>query len=138
MNGPISDEKLAANLWWFIPLILLILSPIFFMFVSIPWQARKRGYSFWLWFAACVVTVNVPIYYLVLLAMLPNRRRLQLRQKFRAELDSKLANIAEPITIKSFAAPMPPGSTATVDRSLGDMPTIVPRERSLGDDETRG
>ncbi len=108
------------------------------MYLSIPWQARKRGYSYWIWQIACIANIALPIHFLVLIPLLPNRSRMRLREKFRAELDAKLAGISRPQTSPSFTGPITPGSTATVDRSLGDMPTIVPRERSVGDDETRG
>jgi hypothetical protein len=139
MPPPVSPDKIAENLWWFVPLMLIILSPLAFLYISIPWQARKRGYSFWIWFIACVINLNLPIYLLVLLSLVPNRARKRQRLAFRAELEAKLAKITSPVSVRAFGGPtMPPGSTATVDRSLGDMPTIVPRERSLGDDETRG
>jgi hypothetical protein len=138
MPPTITPEKLAENMWWFAPLVLIIMSPIAFLYISIPWQARKRGYSFWIWFIACVINLNLPIYLLVLLSLVPNRARKRLRVVFRAELDAKLATVSGPLSVRSLARPMPPGSTATFDRSLGDMPTIVPREQSVGDDETRG
>jgi hypothetical protein len=127
-----------AMVVWFSLGAMIVSSPVLFIYVSIPLQARKRGYSFWLWFVACVINVAIPIYFLVLLPLLPNRARIRLREKFRAELDAKLATVTGSLPARSFAGPVPPGSTATVDRSLGDMPTIVPRERSVGDDETRG
>jgi len=117
---------------------LVIASPALFMYISIPLQARKRGYSFWLWFLACVVNIALPIYFLILLPLLPNRARMRLREKFRAELDAKLASAGVSVHVRPLPALATTGSTATVERSLGDMPTIVPRERSLGDDETCG
>jgi len=127
-----------ATVFGFFLGLLVFGLPILLMYVSIPWQARKRGYSYWIWQAACIVNVAMPLHFLVLLSLLPNRSRIRLREKFRAELDAKLANISRPQPSRESVEPIPPGSTATVARSLGDMPTIVPRERSIGDDETRG
>lgn len=105
--------------------------------VPIAVQAWRRGYSFWLWIVVCVVVIN-PIIFLVTLALMPNRARQRLRVKFRKELDAKLAS--QPIDVIPIVVIGSPsvGSTLTGDRSLGDLPTMMPRERSVGDDETRG
>jgi hypothetical protein len=109
------------------------------LYVAVPWQARRRGYSFWLWLIAGLVALSQPVTFLVLLALMPNRARKRLREKFRAELEAKLAaRPASAVTTPAMATPVPAGSTAITGRSLGDLPTVAPREHSIGDEETRG
>ena len=76
-------------------------------------QAYARGCGFWSWVALQILAVN-PLYPMVLIALLPNKRRLALRERFAAELDAKLA------------AARPPAPAATVDfpaHSVGELPT---------------
>jgi hypothetical protein len=90
-------------------------------------QARRRGYSFWLWFLVNFVTLN-PLLVLIVLAVLPDARKMALRQKLLAELEAKLA--ARP--------PAPRPGAAVPAGSLGDQTTAVPPGfRSIGDEETR-
>src|SRR5262249_17673965 len=58
--------------------------------VIVAVQAKWRGYSVWLWAAAGMLTFN-PVIFLVMLALMPNRLRIQQRKQFRAELKRKLA-----------------------------------------------
>jgi len=106
--------------------------------VAVALQARQRGYSFIWWFVAQAALLN-PVVFLVVLALMPNRRRKKLREQFRAELQAKLAGMSGVRVVPAgLALPAPAGSTLPADRSLGDVPTILPPERSLGDEETRG
>ena len=101
-----------ADYWWFLPLlpIGLALLAIF----SVPAvQAKRHGYSFFVWLLAGVLVTN-PIYLLVVLGVAPHRRRQKMREQFRKELDAKLA--AEAVNIVP-GGPIP-------DRSLGDQPTV--------------
>ncbi len=92
-------------------------------------QAKRRGYSFWLWFLANFVTLN-PLLVLIVLAVLPDARKMALRQKLLAELEAKLAAGPRP------AAPQP--AVAVPALSVGDQATVVPPHlRSIGDEETR-
>jgi hypothetical protein len=92
-------------------------------------QAKRRGYSFWLWFFANVVSLN-PLLVLIVLAVLPDARKMALRQKLLAELEAKLAARPRP-----SAAQLGPAVPAY---SVGDQPTVLPPHlRSVGDEETR-
>lgn len=92
-------------------------------------QAKRRGYSFWLWFLANVVTFN-PLLVLIVLAVLPDARKMALRQKLLAELEAKLAARPRP------AASQPAAAVPAL--SVGDQATVVPPHvRSIGDEETR-
>jgi heme exporter protein D len=92
-------------------------------------QATRRGYSFWLWFLANVVTLN-PLLVLIVLAVLPDARKMALRRKLLAELEAKLA--AWPRPAAERPAPAAPAC------SVGDQTTAVPPHlRSIGDEETR-
>jgi hypothetical protein len=100
-------------------------------------QARRRGYSLLTWVVAGML-VN-PIFLLVLLGVLPDRRRKRLREKETEDLEHRL--LRPPRHREEAAAPValpvrPGAIRAGLDRSLGDMPTNLP-ERSLGDEETR-
>jgi hypothetical protein len=106
---------------------LLLLAPFAAL---VGWHARRRGYSFWTWWAAA--TLLNPLFVLVALAVAPHAARLRLRERFARELDEKLANRA--------ATPVPAAGGAVPAVSLGDQATRLPdihRERSLGDEETR-
>ena len=117
------------------PLIIIV---VFLVLLSLPvaQQARRRGYSYYLWLLASVVVVN-PIIFLIMLALMPNRSRITLRAKYRAELDGKLA-ARKGLPPPADAGALPAASTQTISRSLGDLPTFAPRDKSLGDEETRG
>jgi hypothetical protein len=92
-------------------------------------QAKRRGYSFWLWFLANFVTLN-PLLVLIVLAVLPDARKMALRRKLLAELEAKLAARSRP----EAAEP----ATAVPAYSVGDQVTVLPPHlRSLGDEETR-
>jgi len=92
-------------------------------------QAKRRGYSFWLWFLANVVTLN-PLLVLIVLAVLPDARKMALRRQLLAELEAKLA--ARPLPAAPAAGPAVP------TMSVGDQATVVPPHlRSIGDEETR-
>ena len=130
--------ELLAEYWWLILLGQGILVLVLAMYVAIPWQARRRGYSFWLWLIATFVAFN-PIIMLVLLALMPNRARKRLREKFRAELNAKLAaRTGRPLVPAAAVAAHSLAGSTMPERSLGDMPTVAPPDRSLGDEATRG
>jgi hypothetical protein len=98
-------------------------------------QARRRGYSFIVWFFAGLLVYN-PIYLLIVLATIPHRARQEQRLQFAAELDARLS--AAGIPVVTAVRPIP-------DRSLGDFATIDPRTtagkfsdaKSIGDEPTR-
>jgi hypothetical protein len=97
--------------------------------VYVARQASRRGYSFWLWLLANVVVLN-PLLVLIVLAVLPDARKMSLRRKLHAELEAKLAARQRP------AAPGPGPVVTTY--SVGDQTTVVPPHlRSIGDEETR-
>ena len=54
------------------------------------YYAYGRGYNPIVWALAAIIALN-PIFLLVVLAIVPHRSRLRLRDQFRAELDAKLA-----------------------------------------------
>ena len=92
-------------------------------------QARRRGYSFWLWFFANFVTLN-PLLVLIVLAVLPDVRKMALRRQLLAELEARLAAGPRPAA--------PTSGPAVPAYSVGDQPTVVPPHlRSIGDEETR-
>jgi hypothetical protein len=117
--------------------VALITAAIVLMIFAIPAiQAKRRGYSFFIWLLAGLLVHN-PIYLLVVLATAPHRTRQKLRTTFAAELDAKIA---------AAGVPIPQPVRPVTERSLGDLATIdpattasrPPSERSLGDEETRG
>jgi heme exporter protein D len=109
-------------------------------------QAKRRGYSFFVWLLAGMLVVN-PIYLLVVLGVSPHRKRQRLREQFRRELDAKLSAAipttpAGPIPERSLGdqptlAPGSAGATDAPGRSVGDAATVLPPARSLGDELTR-
>jgi hypothetical protein len=115
-------------------IIALFLIPVAFLaalYVAlcgvVGWQARQRGYSFWLWTVTSIF--GNPLFIIVLLTLLPDARKQALRQQEMAELEAKLADQARRVATPD-AAPVP----AT---SVGDQITVVPPARSVGDEETR-
>jgi hypothetical protein len=110
--------------------IYLVISFLISLVVAV--QARRRGYSFLVWQAAGTL-VN-PVFFLVLLGMLPNRARQAQRRRELADLNAKLAVLrkgaGEPATLPAAPAVRP-------ELSLGDQPTVAPPGVSLGDQETR-
>ena len=126
-----------ADYWWTLLSFVCVALPVAAIFVAVPWQARRRGYSFWLWLPATIVALN-PIITLILLALMPNRARKRLRATFRAELDAKLAARSGAPTPSRVVAASSLGASTLAERSLGDMPTVAPPERSVGDEATRG
>jgi hypothetical protein len=110
-----------------IPAFLVTLYALLSGYVA--WQAKRRGYPFWLWFFANVVSLN-PLLVLIVLAVLPDARKMALRQKLLAELEAKLAVRTRPAALEVGIAVSP--------RSVGDQTTAVPPHlRSVGDEETR-
>jgi hypothetical protein len=93
-------------------------------------QAQRRGYNFLVWFFAGLL--GNAIFFLVLLAIMPDYARKRLRRKETEELEGKLDARAD----RAVRA-APPAERAFPDVSLGDRPTELPSERSLGDEETR-
>ncbi len=111
-------------------------------------QARRRGYSFFVWLAAGILAGN-PLFLLVVLGGCPHRKRQALRDQFRTELDAKLEGATAPIARLTGAVrdvsigdamtadPQTTGGRPVRDVSLGDVPTFLPDGRSLGDEPTR-
>jgi hypothetical protein len=110
------------------------------MSVLVAVQARRRGYRFLTWFFAGML--GNPIFFLILLAIMPDFARKALRQEEMADLEARLAarKMPAPPAYPLLAVPHPAGdaSTLSAGRSLGDQPTIMPPLRSLGDEETTG
>ena len=98
-------------------------------FGAVAWQARRRGYSFWVWMLACIFSLN-PLLILVLLAMLPDARKKRLREREMEELQKKLAALPTIALSGDFLA--------VPAASLGDQLTTAPSAlRSIGDEMTR-
>jgi hypothetical protein len=107
----------------------------------VAYQAARRGYSFVIWLLAGLL--GNPIFFLMLLAIMPDFARKARRRKEMADLEAKLAAKPKGLPPPRETTPnMPlaekPTGTFSRERSLGDQPTVPPREHSLGDDETRG
>lgn len=112
-----------------VTVLLLGGAVVAFLAVYVARQAKRRGYSFWLWFLANFVTLN-PLLVLIVLAVLPDARKMALRRKLLAELEAKLAAGPRP----AAAQPGP----AVPACSVGDQVTVMPPHlRSIGDEETR-
>ncbi len=114
------------------PVILMVVAAsatIGFILIVLPaYQAYRRGYNPFVWFLAGILALN-PIFVLVVLAMVPHRGRMRLREKYREELDRKLAQVR--------GGPAAGAGPARVDtHSVGDQATELP-QRSIGDDQTR-
>lgn len=117
--------------WWVLPIALFAALGVA-MLIAVPLQARRRGHGFWSWFLLQIVAMN-PFYPLILVAMLPNKARLRLREQFARELDQLLAKAESARPTPNQAVSAAGGAT------IGDVPTTGDvRNRSLGDDETRG
>jgi hypothetical protein len=126
---------------------LLLLLAVALLSAIPAYQAKRRGYSFVVWLLAGML--SSPIYLLVVLGASPHRKRQQLREQFRRELDARLAAAAPAMPAAERPAPerslgdqptLLPESSAASDapgRSLGDAPTLLPPARSLGDEVTR-
>jgi hypothetical protein len=121
------------GLRWHEFLIFLALFTVFSTIVAV--QASRRGYRFLTWFTAGLL--GNPVFFLVLLAILPDRARRALRSRERADLEARLAAKARGLPA-SPAAAQPSTVTAAPGVSLGDQVTVAPPVRSLGDEETRG
>jgi hypothetical protein len=93
-------------------------------------QARRRGYSGILWFLTGLLARS-PIFLLILLAAAPHQARRRKRDQYLKELDALLAARPAAPTVAAAGAAAP-------ERSVGDQPTVLPRDRSVGDLETRG
>jgi hypothetical protein len=94
------------------------------LFVYVAWQARRRGYSFWLWLLAGLASLN-PLLILLVLAMPPDAHKKALREAEMRALETRLG-----------ARPPRPAGVAPA-ASPGDQSTTAPVSRSVGDEETR-
>lgn len=93
--------------------MLVMAGVVFYVLGS---QARRRGHGWVSWVVFSLFARN-PVYPIILLALLPNKARMRLRDEFAAELDAKLA------------AAQPPAPAVTLDfplHSVGDLPTRDP------------
>ena len=107
---------------------------IFLLFTFVPaQQARKRGYSFLVWYVTGVLALN-PIYLLIVLAAIPDRAKQRLRNQYRRELNAKLATRA-----RQSSAALPVCLTDAPQQSIGDQPTMAPPATlpSVGDQPTQ-
>lgn len=100
------------------------------IYIIIPFvvarQAKRRGYSFWVWFVAAFVGNSIIL--LILLGVMPDQARKRRRKKEMADLETRLQD-----AVGQVVAIEPPRD---IFRSVGDGPTVLPA-RSMGDDETR-
>jgi hypothetical protein len=79
-------------------------------------QARRRGYSFLVWFLASLVSLN-PLVMLAVLTVLPDARKRKLRRQWRAQLEAQLESLTfEAVEAKQRSLP---------DVSVGDRVTVV-------------
>jgi len=130
-------------------LVLLLAGTLIFGFFYSPAiQAKRRGYSFFVWLVTGILVYN-PIYLLVVLGVSPHRKRQRLRERFRRELDAKLGPGAAVSLPAAGLAPdrslgdqptIPLATAAATDeplRSIGEAATVLPQARSLGDEATR-
>jgi hypothetical protein len=124
-NNPPPDPGaiIAGMICFFVPFIILAGYGLIYP-ARMAW---RRGYNPLVWGGTVVATSN-PVLLLVLLAMIPNRARMKLREQFAAELDEKLARVGG----RPAGAV---GGPAVRDRSIGDQVTQLP-QRSIGDDQT--
>jgi hypothetical protein len=127
------------TLFMIIPALIIVGLILAFYLVTVL-QARKRGYSWWVWLPATIC--SNPLWTLIVLGILPHQARRRLRKKFEAELDAKLKesnSVAE--TVDALSVPTHSlGDVATMlppDASTADAPRYSPG-RSLGDQETTG
>lgn len=97
--------------------------------VLVPLQAYRRGHGFISWFCLQFLAFN-PVYPMLLIALLPNKAKVRKREQYAAELDDKLA-------ASGYTGPAAETLSARIERSLGDLPTIDPVLRSVGDRPTR-
>lgn len=97
-------------------------------------QAHWRGYNFFPWLFMGMLGNS--IFLLVLLAVMPDYSRKAMRRRFAEELEEKLRHKTASERIGPEDEKGTPGVPVS-ERSLGDLPTVAPRERSLGDEETR-
>jgi hypothetical protein len=127
----------SSNEYWvgFVAISTIALVVALLIFAVPAIQAKRRGYSFFVWFFAGLLVYN-PIYLLIVLATVPNRARQKQRLQLAAELDGKL--LAAGIPVVTAVRPIS-------ERSLGDFATIDPRTtagkfsnaKSIGDEPTR-
>lgn len=61
----------------------------------LPYQAYCRGHGFVSWFLLQLVSLNNPIFLLVLVANLPNKAKMRQRERYAAELDQKLQGLSK-------------------------------------------
>jgi hypothetical protein len=109
--------------------VLLLVCALFSAITAV--QARRRGYSFFVWLLAG--TLGNSIFLLILLGVMPDFRRRKLREQEAEDLRKRLRRRGGRVEAAPAA---PPGAEQVMERSLGDVPTRAP-DRSLGDDETR-
>ena len=107
-------------------LALLVLAVLAGLLFGVPRQARQRGHGFASWFVMQILAVN-PVYALVAVAMLPDRKKARLREQYRAELDARLGSAGGPAAGPDAAVPQ---------QSVGDLPTLAPRGGSVDDGPT--
>lgn len=123
MPHPILLFVLGAGAFALVLLVGWVLAGLLF---GVPRQARQRGHGSVSWFVMQIFAVN-PVYALVALSMLPDRAKGRRREAYRAELDARLASAKGPAARPDGVVPM---------QSVGDLPTVVPHDRSVGDGPT--
>jgi hypothetical protein len=114
-----------------IVLSVLLLTSFVVLVVPTAYQAFRRGYNPVVWGLVGLFTLN-PIFPLVILAMVPHRSRIRLREQFTRDLDAKLASVPG-----ARFGEVADNATPVRTHSLGDLATELPPGRSLGDDPTR-
>jgi uncharacterized membrane protein len=122
------DPSSQILFWILIGVTAIAVVVVLYWLTTVAGQARRRGYSFPVWLLACLVSFN-PLLILIVLMLLPDRRRQRLRKKERATLEEKLARaVPIPTTVLGEYVPR---------QSLGDRSTAAPPANSLGDEETQ-
>ena len=111
--------------WWVLPLVPLPLLAAAVALI-VPLHARRRGHGFVSWFALQFVGMN-PIYPLILVAILPNKARMRLRDEYARELDERLREAGlVPTRGGRLPGTGPVGDRSTeglAGPSVGDLPT---------------
>jgi hypothetical protein len=111
--------------------LVLVSATLAGLLLIVPWQAQRRGLGFASWFVLQILAFN-PVYPLILIATLPNRSRMRLRDQLARDLDERLRQAARSTRAPAAAGIMPPPAP---EGTLGELPTTD--ALSIGDQVTR-
>jgi hypothetical protein len=127
-----------------VTLLLVLGFGAFFLLISlvVAVQARRRGYPLLVWLVAGALGNS--IFLLILLGIMPDFRRKNMRKKEMDELDERLLLPPRRLPGVEEISPPPDGLAdrqgamqGSLGRSLGDQVTSDLPQRSLGDEQTR-